>query len=174
MMCSKNKEPMTSRDLHRYWFMDRQLFKTVTNFRSCPLLLHGKMTYGRHMLVRKCVLYIIFHIDLLKGVWVALAGFLGGGSGVLYTPLYSYKQLTVTSNTHRYSPYTQDQRDKDHSLLVIYKSIIQHLRVYIYHISHLAVGTGRVGIMRSEEHTSELQSRETISYAVFCLKKKNK
>ena len=28
-------------------------------------------------------------------------------------------------------------------------------------------------IDRSEEHTSELQSRETISYAVFCLKKKN-
>ena len=28
--------------------------------------------------------------------------------------------------------------------------------------------------VRSEEHTSELQSRETISYAVFCLKKKNK
>ena len=29
-------------------------------------------------------------------------------------------------------------------------------------------------IRRSEEHTSELQSRETISYAVFCLKKKKK
>src|SRR5216110_3039498 len=27
-------------------------------------------------------------------------------------------------------------------------------------------------LMRSEEHTSELQSRELISYAVFCLKKK--
>ena len=26
---------------------------------------------------------------------------------------------------------------------------------------------------RSEEHTSELQSQSTISYAVFCLKKKN-
>ena len=26
---------------------------------------------------------------------------------------------------------------------------------------------------RSEEHTSELQSRDSISYAVFCLKKKN-
>src|SRR5213082_3892233 len=26
---------------------------------------------------------------------------------------------------------------------------------------------------RSEEHTSELQSPDTISYAVFCLKKKN-
>src|SRR6187431_3790934 len=29
-------------------------------------------------------------------------------------------------------------------------------------------------ISRSEEHTSELQSRTVISYAVFCLKKKKK
>src|SRR3546814_17699958 len=36
-------------------------------------------------------------------------------------------------------------------------------------------GTGRVryrGGLRSEEHTSELQSLMRISYAVFCLKKK--
>src|SRR3546814_4350472 len=31
-----------------------------------------------------------------------------------------------------------------------------------------------VTILRSEEHTSELQSLMRISYAVFCLKKKNK
>src|SRR3546814_3027041 len=31
----------------------------------------------------------------------------------------------------------------------------------------------RPGPMRSEEHTSELQSLMRISYAVFCLKKKN-
>src|SRR3546814_1489499 len=31
-----------------------------------------------------------------------------------------------------------------------------------------------IGINRSEEHTSELQSLMRISYAVFCLKKKNK
>src|SRR3546814_9880017 len=31
-----------------------------------------------------------------------------------------------------------------------------------------------VGVGRSEEHTSELQSLMRISYAVFCLKKKNK
>src|SRR3546814_5583712 len=30
------------------------------------------------------------------------------------------------------------------------------------------------GLVRSEEHTSELQSLMRISYAVFCLKKKNK
>src|SRR3546814_10201536 len=33
--------------------------------------------------------------------------------------------------------------------------------------------TSRVSIARSEEHTSELQSLMRISYAVFCLKKKN-
>src|SRR5216110_4107454 len=33
---------------------------------------------------------------------------------------------------------------------------------------------GRSGAARSEEHTSELQLRELISYAVFCLKKKKK
>src|SRR3546814_5926920 len=32
---------------------------------------------------------------------------------------------------------------------------------------------GERGIIRSEEHTSELQSLMRISYAVFCLKKKN-
>src|SRR3546814_7369093 len=35
-----------------------------------------------------------------------------------------------------------------------------------------AIGFGRT--VRSEEHTSELQSLMRISYAVFCLKKKNK
>src|SRR3546814_7875803 len=33
---------------------------------------------------------------------------------------------------------------------------------------------GMGGAFRSEEHTSELQSLMRISYAVFCLKKKNK
>src|SRR3546814_6298093 len=36
-------------------------------------------------------------------------------------------------------------------------------------------GTATVGVLlRSEEHTSELQSLMRISYAVFCLKKKKK
>src|SRR3546814_2943338 len=37
-----------------------------------------------------------------------------------------------------------------------------------------AVKDGWDGILRSEEHTSELQSLMRISYAVFCLKKKQK
>src|SRR3546814_3194166 len=35
-------------------------------------------------------------------------------------------------------------------------------------------GPAEEGRLRSEEHTSELQSLMRISYAVFCLKKKNK
>src|SRR3546814_1491305 len=54
------------------------------------------------------------------------------------------------------------------------------------HVTAHAVMHGRVahhalladlvplGLERSEEHTSELQSLMRISYAVFCLKKKNK
>src|SRR3546814_1124358 len=34
--------------------------------------------------------------------------------------------------------------------------------------------TGSLDLVRSEEHTSELQSLMRISYAVFCLKKKTK
>src|SRR3546814_5725437 len=40
--------------------------------------------------------------------------------------------------------------------------------------SILAIANFEICIVRSEEHTSELQSLMRISYAVFCLKKKNK
>src|SRR3546814_5578827 len=39
--------------------------------------------------------------------------------------------------------------------------------------SRSAIGSRTSGAARSEEHTSELQSLMRISYAVFCLKKKN-
>src|SRR3546814_1727154 len=41
------------------------------------------------------------------------------------------------------------------------------------HDAHQRLGMEAVGDDRSEEHTSELQSLMRISYAVFCLKKKN-
>src|SRR3546814_10296792 len=40
-------------------------------------------------------------------------------------------------------------------------------------IAAVAAGARRIDCARSEEHTSELQSLMRISYAVFCLKKKN-
>src|SRR3546814_5564813 len=44
---------------------------------------------------------------------------------------------------------------------------------FLYHLSNNIVVVGLVVGLRSEEHTSELQSLMRISYAVFCLKKKN-
>src|SRR3546814_18735571 len=41
-------------------------------------------------------------------------------------------------------------------------------------VEHQGVRRGGIDLDRSEEHTSELQSLMRISYAVFCLKKKNK
>src|SRR5213082_3820590 len=43
---------------------------------------------------------------------------------------------------------------------------LQHLQQFL--------GIEQVAGQRSEEHTSELQSPDTISYAVFCLKNKKK
>src|SRR3546814_2873522 len=40
--------------------------------------------------------------------------------------------------------------------------------------AYLALGAFRHEVVRSEEHTSELQSLMRISYAVFCLKNKKK
>src|SRR3546814_2644373 len=43
-----------------------------------------------------------------------------------------------------------------------------------YNDTYGSLGAVVVLLLRSEEHTSELQSLMRISYAVFCLKKKNR
>src|SRR3546814_6546973 len=49
----------------------------------------------------------------------------------------------------------------------------QHHKILIVD-DHPITQSGLRLLLRSEEHTSELQSLMRISYAVFCLKKKNK
>src|SRR3546814_8007880 len=54
----------------------------------------------------------------------------------------------------------------------------QHVADHFIHVARDVIEIGdpaieHRGIRRSEEHTSELQSLMRISYAVFCLKKKN-
>src|SRR3546814_5792646 len=52
------------------------------------------------------------------------------------------------------------------------KVLVQHIRARVWAVP-IAQAVARQND-RSEEHTSELQSLMRISYAVFCLKKKNK
>src|SRR3546814_6568067 len=56
----------------------------------------------------------------------------------------------------------------DHSLPSTKPSIIGFAR---WTVAPSSKGQRSSGVMRSEEHTSELQSLMRISYAVFCLKK---
>src|SRR3546814_8219237 len=49
-----------------------------------------------------------------------------------------------------------------------------HLELILGHAVREGRTVRQIGGIRSEEHTSELQSLMRISYAVFCLKKKKK
>ena len=68
-------------------------------------------------------------------------------------------------------PYTTLFRSSfDISVLELFWTLARGFKVVISGEERLIAESGAT---RSEEHTSELQSRETISYAVFCLKKKS-
>src|SRR5216110_3399558 len=64
--------------------------------------------------------------------------------------------------------YTSSHTLSLHDALPIYRATRRCYRSGVWTLR----GTQTRRLDRSEEHTSELQSRELISYAVFCLKKK--
>ena len=66
-------------------------------------------------------------------------------------------------------------------IILITATAINHLAITVSDLYYVANWRRNLGSIccvcfgvRSEEHTSELQSRPHISYAVFCLKKKTK
>src|SRR3546814_5522868 len=62
---------------------------------------------------------------------------------------------------------TPDRREQDHVVLRAQVGIVGDVLGADVGVRHVH------RVQRSEEHTSELQSLMRISYAVFCLKKKN-
>src|SRR3546814_4726927 len=98
--------------------------------------------------------------------------FLANMSHELRTPLNAvigFSEIMKTEllgpiGTETYRGYSHSIHDSAKHLLGIINDILD--------ISSIESGSPR--LHRSEEHTSELQSLMRISYAVFCLKKKNK
>src|SRR3546814_5926180 len=78
-----------------------------------------------------------------------------------------------STRTDTLFPYTTLFRSRDFAKPT---RAIGSARAKVGHILEFQAGArlpaGQVGHLRSEEHTSELQSLMRISYAVFCLKKK--
>src|SRR3546814_1157671 len=100
-----------------------------------------------------------------------------------YTPLFrSRSQALPRPAPLRGRPVTPASVPNDATVLVVddEPQIRRALRTNLTVRGHRVIeaGTGEAALRsvadhRSEEHTSELQSLMRISYAVFCLKKKN-
>src|SRR3546814_6375354 len=66
---------------------------------------------------------------------------------------------SATSDDIAYLQYSSGSTRFPHGVIITHRALLNNLAAHAN---------------RSEEHTSELQSLMRISYAVFCLKKKNK
>src|SRR3546814_10437343 len=79
-----------------------------------------------------------------------------------------------STRTDTLFPYTTLFRSDVDAAAVLRAALQARLPVTAGHELHARreIGEGAVAALRSEEHTSELQSLMRISYAVFCLKKK--
>src|SRR3546814_3081369 len=82
---------------------------------------------------------------------------------------------TLADNSSRTLPASGRKREQEIRLFAStrrYDCKRLHLVVVALWVSRYPIETGIRSRLRSEEHTSELQSLMRISYAVFCLKKK--
>src|SRR3546814_6354663 len=104
---------------------------------------------------------------------------LGSGKGIMITALCG----SLASSTAVTVTYAQRLRQKDGPEApliagIALASLVMFVRVQLLSITLIPYAARSLALAmvpaRSEEHTSELQSLMRISYAVFCLKKKNR
>src|SRR3546814_1807905 len=97
--------------------------------------------------------------------------------------LFPYTTLFRSLEAVNYIPYPIEDVNLDFEVLGMMPGNAEMVQVLLaasrsenveMRASALELGGLTARVMRSEEHTSELQSLMRISYAVFCLKKKTK
>src|SRR3546814_6597237 len=93
---------------------------------------------------------------------------IAGGIGIVYVFLTSVGALVL------WSLGMSGFDAISHAMTSIATGGFSNYDASIAHFDNAGIEWAMSVIMRSEEHTSELQSLMRISYAVFCLKKKNK
>ena len=98
---------------------------------------------------------------------------------IVYNPQRALWDANIESDLAGYSLYVSENSEDDD---IIYEKLsdipLSNLGnidkpEYFFDLTRVNEGSYAMYVTRSEEHTSELQSHSFISYAVFCLKKKN-
>src|SRR6187397_522623 len=128
------------------------------------------MSYAVFCLKKKiniCIVVLGRHDERLEFLEVIL-----GNEPALSPPQLLYQRLL----SFFLLMIRQPPRSTRCTTLFPYTTLFRSLRadrghVRVAELDHLAELVARIDVQRSEEHTSELQSLYTISYAVFCLKK---
>src|SRR5213595_1952884 len=114
------------------------------------------------------------HIDS-RGDGCVGDGLVGNPQGSSEEIVYRHKRLRSRRLITVFGPVSITRMEYSsrgqHSLYPLDAVLGLPARSYSYEIQRRLV---KAAVKRSEEHTSELQSPSVISYAVFCLKKKNR
>src|SRR3546814_2860205 len=110
-------------------------------------------------------------------VWVEAMKVTYKGKAIMATPSISTRWVTISRIGRRSimvgSTCWQASADASVIHLAVDVAELHHSEQYDDGHKYDRLGGRRTDVQRSEEHTSELQSLMRISYAVFCLKKKN-
>src|SRR3546814_1643917 len=88
--------------------------------------------------------------------------------------LFPYTTLFRSEQEGQLVLYTANQLASEQDMVAAFNKRFPSIKVAIVRAPGSRLATRIETEVRSEEHTSELQSLMRISYAVFCLKKKKK
>src|SRR3546814_5298207 len=136
----------------------RALFGRLRHHLRRELLAQGRLDPGSH---RRVVLEVLAGVLLALADAFAVAAVPGAGLLDQLGVHAQVDQLAFAADALAVEDLGDDLLERRRHL------VLDHLDLGL-------VADDLVALLRSEEHTSELQSLMRISYAFFCLKKKNK
>ena len=135
------------------------------NITQCLYLLCLLLQHEFHI----CTMFIhSFTVTLAAGGWFTIQQL----NNVTNDGLLSTSMFLIIENTNLFRRISHCHFNFENVIKLCSVELMQFSSVHTYMLCINYYCLPICFPIRSEEHTSELQSRETISYAVFCLKKK--
>src|SRR3546814_8561852 len=110
-------------------------------------------------------------LRLVAANWVGLGGAVSGGVAIKTAVTFGLLRFTGTRPGTAAEAGVLMSSPSETTLIVL--GVATQAQLILPSTAAFWQTVTAIGLTRSEEHTSELQSLMRISYAVFCLKKKN-